>query len=300
MPELPEVQTTVSGLQKILPGLFVSDIWTDWEKMFHSIKFANFKKEVSNKKVLSVSRRAKNILIHLAGNLTVLIHMKMTGHIMVGKYKKTGNKWTPAPEEKNQALHDPYNRFIHIVFSLSNGKHMVFCDTRKFGKVALLQTNNLEHTPHLAHLGPEPLLKSFNYKIFQERLLRRSKTKIKTALIDQTILSGIGNIYSDEILFRAGVHPEERVGKLPAQKLQVIFKALKPTLKKGIDFGGDSTSDYRNVQGERGKFQNKHMAYRKTGQNCGKTGCNGIILRKIVNGRSAHFCSIHQSLKYGV
>ncbi|MEK7567682.1 MAG: bifunctional DNA-formamidopyrimidine glycosylase/DNA-(apurinic or apyrimidinic site) lyase [Patescibacteria group bacterium] len=307
MPELPEVQTTVSGLQKVLPKLSIKDVWTDFEKMFHSIAFSKFKKEILNKKVISIKRRAKNILINLSGNKTVLIHMKMTGHLMVGYYKKTydlqptTNKkkkevWIPHEKEKNEALRNPFNRFIHAVFTLSNGKHLVFCDTRKFGKIALIETDKLLHSPHLAHLGPEPLPKNFTYKIFRERIFKRQNTKIKTALMDQTVISGIGNIYSDEILFHSGVNPEERVRNLPEKLLQKVFRAIKPALKGGIHFGGDSTSDYRNVDGKKGKFQNKHMAYRKTGKPCQKHQCKGVILRKIVNGRSAHFCSKHQKL----
>ncbi len=298
MPELPEVQTTVSGLQKALPGIVIKDVWTDWEKMFHSIAFSRFKKEIIGGKVISAERRAKNILINLSHNKTVLIHMKMTGHLMIGLYKKAGNKWIVHEKEKNEALRDPFNRFIHIVFTLGNGKHLVFCDTRKFGKVALIETDKLTHSSHLSHLGPEPLLENFTYKIFKERIFKRLNTKIKTVLMDQTVISGIGNIYSDEILFHSGVNPEEKVRNLQEKTLREIFKNIKPQLKGGIRFGGDSTSDYRNVEGERGKFQNKHMAYRKTGKPCGKRGCKGVILRKVVNGRSAHFCSIHQKLKF--
>ena len=116
--------------------------------------------------------------------------------------------------------------------------------------------------------------------------------------MDQTIIAGIGNIYSDEILWRAGVNPEERVENLPLKILQKIFKALKPTLRGGIELGGDSTSDYRNIDGARGKFQERHHAYGRTGQSCGKSNCKGFILRKVVNGRSAHFCSKHQRVSF--
>ena len=112
--------------------------------------------------------------------------------------------------------------------------------------------------------------------------------------MDQAIIAGIGNIYSDEILWRAGIHPERKVSKVAESELKLMFKAIKETLTKGIDFGGDSMSDYRNIEGLPGKFQMHHETYRRTGERCRKKNCKGIIQRKMINGRSAHFCSIHQ------
>ena len=126
------------------------------------------------------------------------------------------------------------------------------------------------------------------------RLHLSKKKKIKTALMDQKIITGIGNIYSDEILWYANTHPEKKVGKIKERELRLIFKGIKEILKKGITFGGDSMSDYRNIDGLPGKFQIYHNAYRKTGEKCKKRNCKGVIKRKVVNGRSAHFCSVHQ------
>ena len=112
--------------------------------------------------------------------------------------------------------------------------------------------------------------------------------------MDQTILAGMGNIYSDEILWRVGINPEKKISSIKEADFKKMFKAMRETLTKGIDFGGDSMSDYRNIYGEKGKFQLHHEAYRRTGEKCRKKGCKGIILRKMVGGRSAHFCSVHQ------
>jgi len=298
MPELPEVQTTVSGINETLPGLSISDVWTDWEKMIHYRPFSAFKKALIGEKFLKAERRGKNILIHCSRDKTILIHMKMTGHIMYGHYHLQKNKWIPHPTEKNEALKDPYNRFIHVVFYLNNGKHLVFADTRKFGKIDLLNSKTHLTSKHIANIGPEPLLKSFTFPVFKKQINKRPQGKIKTVLMDQELVAGIGNIYSDEILWRSAVHPEERVINLTKKNLKKIFESIVPTLKHGLDFGGDSTSDYRNIHGERGKFQNKHEAYRRTGETCQKNGCKGIITRKIVNGRSAHFCLVHQILHF--
>ena len=134
----------------------------------------------------------------------------------------------------------------------------------------------------------------FNLKMFKERLSKKRGGKTKTVLMDQSIIAGIGNIYSDEILWRAGVNPERKVSKLREIEIKLMFKAIKKILSKGIDFGGDSMSDYRNIHGLPGRFQLHHQAYQRTGEKCRKPKCKGIILRKVINSRSAHFCSIHQ------
>jgi len=307
MPELPEVTTTVNGLKKALKGLSFLEVWTDLAKenpikqFRNTIKdksfFKKFEKEIKNSKILSVERRAKNILINISGGKTILIHLKMTGHIIVGRYlyNKKENKWTPHINERKE-LHDPYNRFIHAVFSLSNGKVMAFCDTRKFGKITLLETTNANETIHLKNLGFEPLEKSFTFEKFKEQIFLKPNKNIKTALMDQSVIAGIGNIYSDEMLWISGINPESKTIKIPNKYLLELYKEMKIILNKGIDFGGDSMSDYRNIDGARGNFQNHHNVYRKKGENCSKRGCSGVIIRKVLDGRSAHFCNTHQIL----
>ncbi len=313
MPELPEVQTTVNGINQTVAGLSIADVWTSYDSRHHEGKdnikdpayFQEFRRAVSGRKILKAERRAKNILIHLSKGKgkrsTILIHMKMTGHVMHGKYVKSEkpedakDPWKPAKSE-NEALLDPFNRHIRLAFSLSNKKHLVLSDMRKFAKVTLIDTADIENSLHMSHLGPEPLEDTFTYKVFSGQLLKRPEGRIKNVLMDQTLISGVGNIYSDEALWLAGIHPEEKPRKVPEEKLKALYKAVKEVLKKGIDFGGDSMSDYRNINGERGEFQAHHNAYRKTGKPCTKKGCAGIILRKVVGGRSAHFCSAHQTL----
>ena len=171
---------------------------------------------------------------------------------------------------------------------------------RKFGKITLLDTKTAHDTRHLKNIGPEPLDKNFTPEKLEERLKRKPNGKIKTVLIDQSIVAGIGNIYSDEILWQAGVHPERKVSTLlrrgfKGQEIKLIFKVMQKILTKSIKAGGDSMSDYRNSSGGKGKFQFYHEAYRRTGEKCRKKNCKGIIKRKMINSRSAHFCSIHQA-----
>ncbi|MEK7463720.1 MAG: bifunctional DNA-formamidopyrimidine glycosylase/DNA-(apurinic or apyrimidinic site) lyase [Patescibacteria group bacterium] len=292
MPELPEVQTTASGLDRVLRGLVITDVWTDYDsKYFYgsdSIKdpayFKGFKKNIIGRKIISVTRRAKNILIHLSAGKTMLIHMKMTGHMLYGNYDRK----------------DPFNRHIRFIAKLSNGKTLEMCDTRRFAKITMLDTETMHETEHLRGIGPEPLEDSFTFSAFKERIGKKPRGKIKPVLLDQAIIAGIGNIYSDESLWRAGIHPEQPVETIPEKKLRELYAAIHTTLLRGIDLGGDSMSDYRNIDGKRGKFQEQHMAYKRTGKACQKKGCEGKIIRTVVAGRGTHFCDEHQKLNKAV
>lgn len=305
MPELPEVETTVRGLKQKVVGHTIKDVWSDLPRKKVTLPhFANtiksqsffdvFKKKVCGKKIAKITRRAKNILIELSSGDTILVHMKMTGHLLFGKYTLSKGVWVPSKEEKNDSLRDPFNRFVHFVLILDNDKHLVLSDTRKFAKVTLIEKDNLEN--EFAHLGPEPLEKKFDLKKFKSQLMKKPSGKIKQVLLDQTTISGIGNIYSDEMLWLAGVNPETIVSDIPENKMKLLFEGMKEVLSKGIDFGGDSMSDYRDINGNKGNFQHHHNAYRRKGELCGKRGCKGVILRKVVAGRSSHYCSVHQKL----
>lgn len=310
MPELPEVTTTVSGLQKVLPQMTISGLWTDLAKKDQTVKqfkrtikdekfFLDFKKKVLGQKIIKVTRRAKNILIDISGEHTILIHLKMTGHLLFGNYyqeKKTG-KWLP---RGSKALADPFNRFVHLVFTLEdkkkNKKFLVFSDARKFGKVTLFRSKEISLIKDLKDLGPEPLEESFTFKVFKDRLALKPRGKIKTVLMNQNIIAGIGNIYSDEMLWQSGINPNSICIKIPDRKLKLLWEAMRQILEKSIILGGDSTSDYRNIKGEKGNFQKHHKVYRQSGKRCPKPKCCGIIKREIIGGRSAHFCPKHQEL----
>lgn len=295
MPELPEVQTTVNGINTVAKNKIIVDVWTDLKseaKMFSStIKnpkfFSNFKKKIINGKIIKAERKGKNILIHLDNKETILIHMKMTGHIMYGKYiyNKKENKWMP--EKGQKALEDPYNRFIHLVFILNNGMHLVMSDTRKFAKVTLVDEDLHKE---LKQIGPEPLDDNFTYNVFHKNINRYPNKFIKTSLMDTRLVAGIGNIYSDEILHKSKILPNRKVSSLNEKELKEIYKNIKILLNKGIELGGDSMSDYRNIYGQKGGFQNTHKVYRRNKEKCLNKSCDGIIQRQILDGRSSHFC----------
>lgn len=284
MPELPEVQTIVSDLNKVLPGLKITDVWTDW--------FKNFKKELVGKKILNLQRKAKFILINLSGNKTLVIHQKLTGHLLYGKWKWKENGWISVLSGPIQ--NDPRNRFLHLILNLSNGFQLALSDLRKFAKVLIWNTNELENLTDIKNLGPEPLEPDFTFKKFKQ-VLTRKKGKIKQVLIDQKTISGIGNIYSDEILWEAGVHPLKPTPTLHAEELKKIYKAIPKILNQAIKAGGDSMSDYRRPSGEKGGYQNIQNAYQMDGTKCKKRD-GGIIERIKIGGRSAHFCPAHQEI----
>ena len=293
MPELPEVETIVRDLKKrVLKRTFV-DVWTDWKKMIKKPKsFKEFKKEIKGKKIKNVRRRAKNILFDLSEDRILLIHQKMTGHLLLGKWKLGKGRWES--QVKGPLRDDPMNRFLHLIFRLDSGMMLALSDLRKFAKVELWQKEELESSKKFQSLGPEPLEKSFGLKEFKEAL-KGKKGKIKKVLMEPTIIAGIGNIYSDEILWKAKVHPLKEISFLSEAELKKIYLALKEILPLAIKLGGESISDYRRPSGEKGYYDKARKVYRKEGQKC--SVCNSIIKRIKIGGRSAHFCPKCQPIR---
>ncbi len=331
MPELPEVHTTVAGIKKEVIGKKIKEVWSDFhvatahghrENLKNENHYKIFVESVTGTKIVDAERKGKNILIHLNNDSTIVVHMKMTGHLMVGKYKKitlprtpslklregglpplkikgeSGRRYEQWEALEEGPLQDPYNRFIHFVLSLSDGRSLVLSDTRKFASVYITNTQELHSHEHLSKIGPDPF--DISEKQFVDLISKAAASKktapIKSILMDQSVLAGIGNIYSDEILFEVGVHPESIANRVPAEKIKSMYKTMIKILKFSIEHGGDSKSDYRNIYGEKGGFQNFHKVYGKRGKKCAKKGCSGIISRIVVRGRSSHFCPIHQKI----
>ena len=317
MPELPEVQTVVDGLNKKIKNKKILSVWTDYNSSFYygknSIKdpkyFKKFLEKTEGKKILSAERRAKNIQINIEGRNTILIHLKMTGHLLYGDYFFDKKQKTFLPEkgfverkdilknktgelkkeiEKNP-LRDPFNKFIHFAITFSDKKVLVLSDMRKFASVSLTQTSEVEK--HFEKIGPEPFDVSPHDFI---KMTKNKKGKIKTILLDPEFIAGIGNIYSDEILWHVGIDPESEIENIPSFLLKEVIKFSKKILKKSISVGGDSMSDFRNIEGRKGNFQNYHNCYKMEKTICNKKGCGGIIEKKIVGQRVARFCPLHQ------
>jgi len=288
MPELPEVETTVRDLQKKILGRKIDDVWTDFQKMIKKPRdFKDFKKGIEGRKIENIRRRGKNILIDLSGNKALLIHQKLTGHLLLGKWKKKGNIWLPPPGP----LSEKVNTYIHLLFTFDDGQQLALSDLRKFAKAELLNKDELKK--ELSSLGPEPLDKSFTFENFTEAL-SRPRGKIKQVLMDQTVIAGIGNIYSDEILWRAKVHPFKEISQLSEKELKNIYQAIRKTLPLAIKLCGESISDYRTLSGETGFFDKARKVYRREGEKCNR--CGTVIKRVKLAGRSAHFCPNCQKL----
>lgn len=283
MPELPEVHTTVEGLKTVIIGKTITNVWSDFhigsahgkrETIKNKKYFDKFKNSIIGSKIKSVERKGKNILINLNNKHTIVVHMKMTGCLMYKKIK----------EEK----------YVHFIISFQSGDFLLLSDLRKFASVTIAKTENLQTHESLSKLGPDPLDQNMSAKKLFEIINNKKNMPIKSALLDQTAIAGIGNIYSDEILWSTSIHPLSKANKIPKEKFGEIFKAMQKILKFSIKYGGDSKSDYCNAFGEKGGFQNFHQVYGKKKEVCPKNGCGGIIERIVVKGRSAHFCPRHQ------
>ena len=285
MPELPEVETIVRELNgEVLDRTFL-DVWSDAKSLIKQPAFENFEKQIKGKKIIKVRRRAKNILIDLSGGYVLLIHQKITGHLLVGKWKRNNGGWSPM--EEGPLSEDPMNRFLHVVFLLDDGRQLALSDARKFAKIELWKREELEKSEDFVKIGPEPLEDDFTVAKFIS-LFKNKKGKIKQVLMDQNFIAGIGNIYASEILFEAMVHPEEDVGKIDAEDLKKIYNATRRILNKSIELKGDSFSDFRTITGEKGDFQNFTKVYQREGEKCPR--CGGRIKRIVQGGRSSFFC----------
>jgi len=298
MPELPEVQTTVNGLnKKVLNRAFI-DVWSDWPKTVKLPKdFEVFKKEIKNKKIKKIWRRAKNVIFDLSDGYSLLVHQKMTGHLLVGNWKLKNGKWEPI---KNKALNDPMNRFIHLMFFMDGGKMLALSDLRKFAKVELWKTDELLNSKEFNNLGPEPLEKSFSFEKFKSVILgsppplKLRRGKIKQIIMDQSVIAGVGNIYASESLWHAKIHPEKIVAKLSDKEFKLLYEAIKKVLELGVKLGGESFSDYRKPDGTKGDFDTERKAYKRENQKCRR--CKTKIKRIKFDGRSAFFCPHCQKL----
>ena len=290
MPELPEVETIVRGLNQKVKGRKILDAWTDWPKTIQTHTLTNFIAEIAGRKILRAHRRAKYIMIDLSGSKTLIIHQKISGHLLYGKWKLIKGK--PEPDMAGPIKEDRFNRHIRFLLYLDNGYQLGLSDLRRFGRVFLGDTEKIEHINEIGRLGPEPLDPKFTLAKFRELMAKR-RGVVKKVLMDPFVIVGIGNIYSDEVLWYSGIHPLRRVEKIAPAEWAKVYKYMKLVLKKAIHAKGDSQQDYRTLEGKFGNYQNMQKAYQLTGEKCQKRD-GGIIKRIKVNARSAHFCPVHQ------
>ena len=294
MTELPEVQTIVNDLNKKIKWLTITDIWTDWSKYFRRSPggFNGFKKTVKGKKINKVWRLGKNIIFDFSGNQKMLIHQKMTGHLLVGTWNLELGAWRA---KQIGPLAEKVNGYIHVMFWLGGpsnkvgaSKMLALSDLRKFAKVLVVDEKDFENLKDIKNIGPDPLKPDFQFNDFKSLIVKK-RGVIKKVLMDQNVISGIGNIYADDILFMAKIHPLKKAEKLNDDELKAIFEAIKKILKKAVKLRGTSTSDYRDTSGKKGGYGNVRLAYQHEGEKC-PNKCGSVIKRIKIGGRSSHFC----------
>ncbi len=287
MPELPEVETIKRGLGQVLPGLTIVDIEVLPDPRFH------YKYDIADaldQSIVSIDRMAKVLILHLKNDKSMLFHLKMTGQLIYESEEDRYAGGHPIPP-----LNSPMpNKTTHVIFSFDNGAKLYFNDLRKFGWIKVIPTAAIQNDNLLKTIGPEPLDPKFTAKELFDRLQRKKKTPIKTALMDQTVVSGIGNIYSDEALWLAKIHPKRLAGALSKKEVDEIYKGIVKSLQVAIEHKGSSSKSYVNHKGEAGTFLEYANAYHHTGLPCKR--CGTPIVREKINGRSAHYCPKCQRL----
>ena len=266
MPELPEVETTKRGIEPYISTRKINSIYVS--KYDLRIKFnKNKKNNILNKKIEGVRRRAKYILIDFSNNYSLLIHLGMTGNLRIANTLSLGK-------------HD------HIAFSLNSKKHLIYNDVRRFGLILIIKKG--QRNKLLENNGPDPFEKSADYKYLHKKI-EKSKATIKSILLNNRIISGIGNIYACEILFSSKISPLKLGSSITHDECKIILKNSKKILKKAINSGGTTLNDYLNADAKPGYFKIQLNVYDRESEDCKK--CSQKIKRIIQNGRSTFFCS---------
>jgi formamidopyrimidine-DNA glycosylase len=283
MPELPEVETVRAGLQGLLPGRTVATETHDWPKGFPNTP-ADTAAFLVGAKITGVRRRAKVLLIDLDTNYSLVIHLKMTGQLVFRSDAAAFGAGHP-----NQSLvGDLPDKSTRVTLTFTDGSRLFFNDQRKFGWMRLIPTPEVENLDFFKKVGPEPLAADFTAGNFAERLHRRAKSGIKAVLLDQTVVAGIGNIYADESLWAAKIHPETAVKDILPAKVKALFEGLQAVLRLSIEKGGSTDRNYVDAKGRRGSYLTFANVFRREGKPCARCGTEIIKLR--VAGRGTHIC----------
>lgn len=287
MPELPEVETVRRGLAELLPKHHVVGVVSVYDKSFPNA-VADVDKFLIGARVTTVRRRAKVLLIDLDTKYSLVIHLKMTGQLV---YRAASGEKFGAGHPSDSLVGELPDRSTRVTLEL-NGARLFFNDQRRFGWVRLLPTNEVPNIDFFKKVGPEPLAADFTVEQFRDRLQRRPNALIKAALLDQTVIAGVGNIYADESLWGAKIHPSTRVKNVSTVKLNRLYTALRAVLELSIEKGGSSDKNYVDAEGRRGSYLKFANVFRREGQTCPRCGHEIIKLR--VAGRGTHICPHEQ------
>lgn len=314
MPELPEVETVRRGLEPVLRGRRLAHVSLSRPNLRFEFP-KNFEARLKGQTVTSLSRRSKYLLIGLSGDQTLMVHLGMSGRFEVlpppGEALPPGTPLELAnyyhARDRRMGLSGgargasgesegdwPRDKHAHVRLVTDHGWTLDYVDPRRFGFMLLYDAQSLADEPMLAKLGPEPLSNDFSVLTLQEALAGR-KSPIKTALLDQTVVAGLGNIYVCESLFRAGIAPERLAKDVREAELAALVVHIRTVLTEALEAGGSSLKDFAHADGELGYFQHRFSVYDREGDLCVRPGCGGTIVRQVQAGRSSFSCPKCQS-----
>lgn len=288
MPELPEVETVRRGLHELIVGREVASETHDTEKGFPNT-LEDVKQFLIGATITDVRRRAKVLMIDLSSGYSLLIHLKMTGQLVFVGETRFG-----AGHPNDSLVNALPDKSTRVTLTFKDGSQLFFNDQRKFGWARLLPTIEIPNIDFMKKVGPEPLESDFTAAQFKERFTRRAKTNIKAALLDQSVIAGVGNIYADEALWGAKLHPRRLVSSLTEQEFETLYNELRAVMNLAIEKGGSSNHTYVNAEGKKGSYMDFARAFRREGKPCPR--CEGTIEKIRVAGRGTHFCPYCQTL----
>lgn len=283
MPELPEVETVMRGLTPAMQGAVIAQADVNRPDLRWPFP-PRMAERLAGQQVVGLRRRSKYILADLASGESLLIHLGMSGRMLIsgdplGQFVHDH----PAPEK-----HD------HVVFHMDNGARITFNDPRRFGAMDLLDTATAEQHKLLSSIGPEPLGNGF-HPDYLVQMFRARNIPVKSALLDQKIVAGLGNIYVCEALYRGGIHPARKAGRISGPRVAALVPIIRDVLSEAIEAGGSSLRDFRQADGELGYFQHRFDVYGREGERCRTPECGNVIKRIVQSGRSSFYCSQCQS-----
>ena len=284
MPELPEVEVVKRSLESKILNSIIKKVQINDHKLRYKVK-REIVKKLTGKKIKKIKRRSKFLIFEINKTYLMLVHLGMTGKFFLedrNKKKFKTSFYYLLDYQKDQK----HNR---VIFFLSKNRKLIYNDVRKFGFIKLYKLTNYIRISHLKNLGPEPLEKKWNFKYFKNYIVNK-KRNIKNILMDQRFVSGLGNIYVNEILFLSGVRPCSEVKELKDFKIKKIIKNSKMILKKSIKLGGSTIKDFSSENGKKGVFQEHLKIYGRKGKKCSNVDCNTNIVRIVISNRATFFC----------
>lgn len=288
MPELPEVETIRLGLQRHLPGLIVKSVSSDAPKSFPNDPEL-VRQFLIGATITKIDRRAKVLLFELNTDYSLIVHLKMTGQLVfIGRERWGGG------HPNDSLLGELPDRSTRATMHFTDESTLFFNDQRKFGWMRLVPTAEISEIDFFRKVGPEPLGTEFSLAAFRKALARRKNTSIKAAILDQTIVAGVGNIYADESLHIAGIHPAMRTGDVPLKKIKLLHAAIPDVMRLSLAHGGSSDKNYVDADGNKGSYLKFARVFRREGQPC--PDCGAIIEKIRVAGRGTHYCPACQKL----